>query len=512
MKPEDLTDAMNYIDDETIASAEKSRVQTKRKGKIWIKWVAVAACFCILAVGVFGHFNYEPQMNGGFGTNPDSNQNGTQTTDGYKPLITSVWAIYEARYPACVPYPKEADFKRLDGTLRSEEYSAAYDAWLDDISKRKSEIQSTDTTVGTFSAETVKNIFANSEGKNIVYSPVNLYIALSMLAETADGETREQILNLLGADNVEYLRNRANEVWESNYSDDGLKTSILANSLWLNDTIDYNETTLKTLTDNYYASSFSGKMGSDKYNKFLQKWLNEQTGNLLKKEAAQMEFDERTVLSLVSTVYFNACWQDEFLENNTKKAVFNGVNGKENVDFMYQRFDDILYTGNGYSAVELRFNSAGKMWFILPDEGKTPESILQSGALDTILKGKMPNSQESCFIKFNVPKFDISSSLDLRKNLETLGVTDAFDFEKSDFSPLLNNDIPTHLSKVNHSARVSIDEKGCTAAAFTALMLVGMGMPDEKREVDFTLDRPFIFVVSSDSKTPLFVGTVNSIN
>ncbi len=512
MKPEDLTDALNHLDDEIISSAEKMRIKKKSNTRAWIKWVAVAACFCILAVGVFGHFNYKPALNGGFDSTPP-NANGNQSpTEGSKPLIAFTGAIYEAKYPACVPYPKEADYMRIDGSLRSEEYSEAYDKWLDDMSaKRRLTLQSTDTSVGTFSAKTVKNIFTNSDGENLVYSPVNLYIALSMLAETTDGETRTQLLDLLGVSSIEYLRKRANEVWSSNYSDDGLKTSILANSVWLNDTVTYNKATLKSLTDNYYASSFSGKMGSSKYDKTLKNWINEQTGNLLKNEASEMKFDEQTVLSLVSTVYFKACWQNEFRDANTKKDAFKGTHGNENADFMCQRMDDILYTGDGYSAVCLSFNMSGKMWFILPDEGKTPEKLLQSGAIDTILNGKIPQ-QESCFINLSVPKFDVSSSLDLRKNLTKLGVTNVFDDVKSDFSPLLENNIPIYVSKVNHSARVSIDEKGCTAAAFTAIMLDGMGALEEKREIDFTLDRPFIFVVSSDDKTPLFVGTVNHIN
>ncbi len=519
MKPEDLMDAMNNLDDELISSAAESRVKRNKKN-VWIKWVAVAACFSLLTAGIFGHFNYQTTVNGGLDSTPPSStqnkynqsNNSSKPIDNTSPVVGFMGAVYKASYPACVPYPNESDFFRDDGTFRSEDFDTAYDAWLNDLAKRTQKKYSTDTSVGTFSSKTVKNIFANSNGENLVYSPVNLYIALSMLAETTAGETRTQILNLLGVSSIEYLRNCTNEVWNNNYYDDGLKTSILANSVWLNNSLDYNKTTLQTLAEKYFASSFSGEMGSAEYDEILQKWINEQTGNQLKNEASQLNFDKNTVLSLVSTVYFNAGWQDEFDEFNTRTDVFNSVKGTENAKFMYQRRDDILYSGNGYSAVYLNFNRTGKMWFILPDEGKTPESILQSGAIDTILNGQKPKTQESCFIKLNVPKFDITSSLDLKSNLSALGVTNVFDYEKSDFSPMIKNNIPTYLSKVNHSVRVSVNEKGCTAAAFTAMMLTGTGVPEEKKEIEFTLDRPFIFVVSSDDKTPLFVGTVNHIN
>ena len=99
-----------------------------------------------------------------------------------------------------------------------------------------------------------------------------------MLAESTDGQTRKQILDLLGTNDIASLRTLANKLWMSNYTDDGLKTNILANSVWMNNGLEYNKSTLDILAKNYYASSFSGLMGSDEYNKALQGWLNEQTG------------------------------------------------------------------------------------------------------------------------------------------------------------------------------------------------------------------------------------------
>ena len=56
-----------------------------------------------------------------------------------------------------------------------------------------------------------------------------------------------------------------------------------------------------------------------------------------------------------------------------------------------------------------------------------------------------------------------------------------------------------------------IDEEGCKAAAFTEILLVGAAAPVEKRQVDFILDRPFIFIIESDVGQPLFIGVVNNV-
>ena len=47
-----------------------------------------------------------------------------------------------------------------------------------------------------------------------------------------------------------------------------------------------------------------------------------------------------------------------------------------------------------------------------------------------------------------------------------------------------------------------------TAAAYTEMRLSGASMPPED-EMDFVLDRPFLFAVISDDQMPLFVGIVN---
>ena len=56
--------------------------------------------------------------------------------------------------------------------------------------------------------------------------------------------------------------------------------------------------------------------------------------------------------------------------------------------------------------------------------------------------------------------------------------------------------------------RVAIDEEGVIAAAYT-MMVVGEGAPDPDIRIDFTLDRPFLYVISGHADVPLFAGIVN---
>ena len=153
------------------------------------------------------------------------------------------------------------------------------------------------------------------------------------------------------------------------------------------------------------------------------------------------------------------------------------------------------------------------MWFVLPDEGVTVDELLSDKeALDFLYctdKYKWEKSKE-LFVNKAIPKFDVSSEFDMCEDIKKMGVTDIFDPKKSDFgSMLIDEDTPVVLSEVKHAARVVIDEKGCTATAFTAMLMDGMGMPSSD-EIDFVLDRPFLFCITGDSGMPLFVGVVNT--
>jgi len=111
------------------------------------------------------------------------------------------------------------------------------------------------------------------------------------------------------------------------------------------------------------------------------------------------------------------------------------------------------------------------------------------------------------YVNVTVPKFDVASDLDLKEGLQALGVTDVFDPQKGNFEGILESQTEqVYVSKVDHAARVAIDEEGVTAAAYTVEILDGMGGVDEV--LDFVLDRPFMFAITGPGNTILFAGVV----
>ena len=165
--------------------------------------------------------------------------------------------------------------------------------------------------------------------------------------------------------------------------------------------------------------------------------------------------------------------------------------------------------GEGFSAVAQQLENGGAMWFVLPDEGTDVASLLQDDEAMTFLTSGQNNwsNQKSTLVNLVVPKFDISAQLTLREDLEALGITDVFRPDVSDFSPMTGAMDGIFLSQAQQGIRVSIDEEGCAAAAYTVMMMAGAAMPQD--EVDFILNRPFLFAVTGADGMILFMGVVN---
>ena len=81
-----------------------------------------------------------------------------------------------------------------------------------------------------------------------------------------------------------------------------------------------------------------------------------------------------------------------------------------------------------------------------------------------------------------------------------------FDAKKADFSPNLKEKTAL-ISQAEQTTRITMDEEGIKAASYVDY-LVG-APPPPKEEIDFTLDRPFFFMITGFDEVPYFAGVMN---
>ena len=396
---------------------------------------------------------------------------------------------------------------------RPKTSSDEFDAWYDAQEQRRKYVGEIQTPIAEFSAECSREVLTGTDNNNRLWSPVNAYIALAMTAELTAGQTKQEVLDVLGVEETEQLRRMISAVWESVYQDDGREVSVLANSLWLDEDVNYHQDVMDILSYDYYASVYEGDLGSGKTNRAIGTWLNNETGGFLKNRTGNVSLTPNSMLALYSTIYFQSQWREQFRTGNNTVGTFHANSGDLECTFMNAREEKMHYCwGEDFGAVAMGLESGGSMWFFLPDEGKTVDDVLERGEYAQLFAADGGFSAEnSKYMKVNLslPQFDVSASTDLKQGLQEMGLEKIFEPLGNDFSPSVDSVIPVYLESINQDTRVAIDEEGVIAASYIELNFgAGSAMPPEEI-IDFVLDRPFIFAITSSEGIPLFVGTVN---
>ena len=362
-----------------------------------------------------------------------------------------------------------------------------------------------------FAAKSVPLVLTEHTEENAIYSPLSLWSALAMLAQCADGDSRRQVLEAIGTEDTAALQDQVEHIWRALYTDDGMSALILANSIWLNSNMQgaYIQETLDTLAQKYYAGAYSVPMGTGEADAAITQWVNEQTKGLIGSDAPVVQTDTLTLVLLVSSLYYKAAWQNEFMPERTEIDTFTDAAGNESkVDFMHRTEDANFIRREGYQAARLS-TQVGEMVFVLPDEGVSPASLLR----EPDFLSRLEFYGDACTwgeVQWSVPKFDVNSDLDLMEALADLGITDLTDPDRADLSAL--TDLDAFLSEAKQLARVKVDEEGVEAAAVTILSVKNLNLPPQSTEVCvMDLDRPFLFVIRAEG-VPLFVGVVNQVH
>lgn len=515
MTGDEILDAMEHIDPDLIADAD---APTKKRRKPY--WFAAVAALLVLAVGIGSIFggNGIPGTTGpiqiGFPTTAPTETtlpNFVLTRPISPDTLQLANLLYAAQYPEIPEYPVK---EHIHGDRLDDEVWFSWRAYVSQWRKEFALTNKETQNLNAFFLQSTRE-FLSGEG-NQAYSPLSVYISLSALAECSAGNTRKEILKLLGADSIESLRSQTHKIWNAHYFSDGNTSCLLANSIWLDRACSLSNETAQNLIDHYYTSVFYGDLGTADMNNQLRQWLNSQTGGFLNSQSKELQLHDDTVFYIASTLIFNSKWKNFFSQKDNTIKIFHGINDTYSTEFMNDTFIDTFFQSDTFAAVKLSLNgpAAGYMWFFLPNENLTPQDILQSDTwllcTQSLNDGVIPDSLEQFterIIHLSLPKFDISTQNNLKNGMQKMGLGTIFDPNASNFSTLCK-EMPVYVNQIDHAVRVAIDEEGITASAYI-VSSGGIGGNPSGEEVDFILDRPFLFVITSRDGLPLFTGIVN---
>lgn len=367
-------------------------------------------------------------------------------------------------------------------------------------------------SLSQFAFVSAAEVFSSMDNqKNAVYSPLSLFYALALASEGAEGETKAELLRALQMPNMDLVGRESGKLFKHLYTDNEMGKLLLANSLWLQEDVAFNQYFLDKAAEDYYAHSFSVNFTDSDTAKQMSQWVSEHTGGKLGNDPKAFQPGAYQLMSIINTVYFYDQWSNEFSRDLTKKDVFTLADGSTvTVPFMNKTSWGGYVQGQDFLSTSLGFKNDQQMLLILPDEGVSPYDILSDPErLAQALTALGPGSSDSNYgeVILSLPKFNYTDQLNLREPLAAMGVGLAFG-EQADFTGIAGTK-PLFISGVRQNLSISINEKGCEAAAYTQINLAGSGPPQET--IEMILDRPFIFAITGGAgDAPLFIGVVNN--
>lgn len=345
------------------------------------------------------------------------------------------------------------------------------------------------------------------ESNNIIYSPLSIRYGLSLLSSGAAGNTKIQIDNIVGEEDLPIYSNipdklsLANAVFvRANYKD-----SVLPS---------YTTKATKVYDAEVFYDSFTSSENMDN-------WVSQKTFGLIDSIGVKPNLDTKMVLTNALAIQMD--WQQKFSTNDTFGMTFYKEDDSEilatmmkldtkSEDISYYRDDDITML---QMPLEKTDDTALEFVAVMP-AGNLTDYVrnLDFSTVENALQNMTPASTPEDGLKIYIPKFKFDYELNFKNDLEELGMTDAFNGDTADFSKM-TTDAGLYVSNAVHKANIDFSENGIKAAAITTfgLSVGGMELEDEPQPVVVNIDKPFYFMIyDKNSGATWFTGVVYEPN
>lgn len=349
--------------------------------------------------------------------------------------------------------------------------------------------------------QTDKNI---PSSKNIFVSPLSLHMALAMLVNGAEGNTKNQLLKGMNIEEegLNELNSLHKKLLDELPEADKKVVLALANSIWYRNSFSVKNDFLVDVK-NFYNAKITPMAFVPSDVDIINQWASDNTNGKIKKVIDNI--DDDAVMFLMNALYFKGDWRNKFDQKNTVNEAFTNEDGTKKTVKMMNMTDTLSY------AVMDKFRVAQKPYgnsqftatFILPND---EENITDIFANMTRNKWKEVLAKTHINeVRFSLPKFTFTGDYVLNNTLMKMGITDIFS-ANADFYKLSNTH--TQVSFVKQDVYLGVDEIGTEAAAVTTIGMITTSMP---QIIDFKCNKPFGIVISErTSGIVLFMGKITN--
>src|SRR5690625_784660 len=205
---------------------------------------------------------------------------------------------------------------------------------------------------------------------NEVYSPLSLYLALSMLLPATTATTHDELLEGLSISSTENFEENIQPLLKKNnvLDDEECYASLLTNSIWLqNDRDDYDEEILEALENRYQAMhQFTDFKNEEETKELIEAFIDEQTNGLI--QELDLNIDSSITLLLLNTLYFKDQWQEQFKQETEFEFTIKDDKTIEVKGVMKKFENPKYYVEDDLEMVMIPFRNGNQMLFIKRSE------------------------------------------------------------------------------------------------------------------------------------------------
>lgn len=341
--------------------------------------------------------------------------------------------------------------------------------------------------------------------ENLVLSPFNVYVALTLLYEGSGGRTLEEVGDALMLHDVNACT-AYRELLSALPTNAGKDTALMiANGAWLRQDLRVWEDYVGRVKGCYGAEV---RHFSDPYSAVvdINSWVRGKTCGLIDQLIPPSYVNNDLVAVLVSAIYFRAEWVTKFEPYGN--LTFHTPSEDVKAPFMEAVWGNAgYYEGDGYRALMLPYkNTSVAMVIIMPDDPSWLTTRYEEMVKEAINHFRWEPVYGGS-VRVVMPKFEIrfgDRGPDIVPYLRKLGIREAFDPERANFSRM-TPDSGVYVGHVLHKAVIRVYENGTEAAAATASMMFLSAPPPA--DVNILINRPFLYMLwDRDSGTIIFIG------
>lgn len=331
---------------------------------------------------------------------------------------------------------------------------------------------------------------------NLAVSPYSAGVALSMLAEGAQGQTQ-----------VEFNKALNSCIFKA--EDLGGNDTVIVksvNSLWIDDDFSVRNRYVNLMQKDFDALATTLSFSDPSTVQAINNWCSEHTNGKITEIIDKLGAND--VMVLVNALYFNAPWLDPFEPRMTFDAEFNGSQKVSKVKMMsrkaYMNYAEYM----GCQLVELPYEGGRySMYVLLPPQDMDINELIEYLSEDAYTTAL--GALKSTDVLLRMPKVKVETSLLLNNSLQEMGIRTAFT-PAADFSAIAEMG-PLSLGLVKQKCYVDISEKGTEAAAVTSAQ-IRMTSARPAPYVRMTVDRPFLFFITDTQESNiLFAGRIMNL-